>query len=267
MNTIIHSTAVVDPKAELGVDVQVGPFSVIGPNVKIGDRCVIKSHAVVDGFTTVDEATTIFPFASVGGIPQDLKFKGEPSVLILGKRNTVREYVTLHPGTATGRMETTIGDGNLFMACSHVAHDCVVGNNNIFANSATLAGHVALENNVILGGLSAIHQFCRIGDNVMIGGGSMVNKDIPPYCMVQGDRASLRGLNLIGLKRAGFSVEEIGELKKAYRAVFNASGTFPERISRISPEFATYPRIKKFLDFFTEVNSECGIVTPVRDSN
>jgi UDP-N-acetylglucosamine acyltransferase len=267
MNTSIHPTAIVDPKAELGVEVQVGPFSVIGPNVKIGDRCVIKSHAVVDGFTTVDEATTIFPFASVGGIPQDLKFKGEPSVLIIGKRNTIREYVTLQPGTENGGMETRIGDGNLFMACSHVAHDCKVGNNNIFANSATLAGHVTLANNVILGGLTAIHQFCRIGDFVMTSGGSMVNKDVPPYCMVQGDRATLRGLNLVGLKRAGFTPEEISEVKKVYRTLFGSKGNLQDKISQLPVEITSKSRIKTFLDFFVDYNSERGVVMPAKELN
>ncbi|MCL4139356.1 UNVERIFIED_CONTAM: hypothetical protein GTU68_039304, partial [Idotea baltica] len=201
----IHSTAIIHEGASLGEGTEVGPYSVIGSKVKLGKNNIIKSHVVIEGNTEIGDENTFFQFASVGAAPQDLKFHGEDSKLIIGNKNTIREYVTLQPGTEGGGMLTSIGDQNLFMASSHVGHDCKVGNANVIANSVALAGHVTIHDFVIMGGLSAVHQFVRIGDSSMISGGSMVIKDIPPFSIAQGDRASLVGINKIGLERRGFS--------------------------------------------------------------
>ena len=208
MSDCIHPTAIIDPAAEIGPEVEIGPYSVIGPHVQLGSQCRIGPHVVIEGHTTLGEQCQISQFASLGAPPQDLKYKGEPSTLVIGRRNVIREYVTLQPGTASGHMTTTIGDENLFMASSHVAHDGIVGNRNVFANSVALGGHVTIGNSVILGGLVGIHQFVRIGDFAFISGGTLVGEDVPPYCFGQfgqTPRGALRGVNTIGLKRAGFS--------------------------------------------------------------
>lgn len=249
MASEIHSTAIIQPGAEIGVDVQIGPYAVIGPHVKIGDRSKIGSHVVIEGHTTIGEACMLSQFASLGAVPQDLKYKGEPSQLILGKGNMVREFVTMHIGTATGTMVTRIGDNNLFMANSHVAHDCQIGNNCVFANSVALAGHVQVGNNAILGGLAGVHQFCRVGTYAIISAGSMIGSDVAPYCMGQGDRCQLRGLNLIGLKRAGMSVSEVAAIKRAYRHFFSSVGHFPEKIASLPEDLATHPRVQVLVDF------------------
>ena len=218
----IHPTAIVDPHAELDVNVEVGPYSVIGPKVKIGKGTKIKSHVVIEGNTTIGEKNTIFQFATIGSIPQDLKYQGEDSQLIIGSRNTVREFASLNPGTKGGGMITRVGDQNLLMMYCHVAHDCIIGNYNIVANGATLGGHVVIEDYAIVGGLVGIHQFVKVGTGSILGAGSMVSKDIPPYCNATGDRVRLRGLNLEGLKRKKFSREQIDALKKAYRIIFQS---------------------------------------------
>ncbi|MDH3444884.1 MAG: acyl-ACP--UDP-N-acetylglucosamine O-acyltransferase, partial [Deltaproteobacteria bacterium] len=200
----LHATAVVDRKAEIDADVDIGPYCVIGPGVKIGKGTKLKSHVVVEGRTTLGEENVIFPFATVGMIPQDLKYKGEPSELLIGDRNTIREYASLNPGTLGGGMVTRIGNQNLLMMYCHIAHDCILGNGNVIANGATLGGHVIIENYVIVGGLVGIHQFVKIGSGAILGAGSMVSKDVPPFCNATGDRARLRGLNLEGLRRRGF---------------------------------------------------------------
>lgn len=255
MSTLIHPTAIVDKRAELGSEVEVGPYSIIGPHVKIGDRSRIFAHAVVDGHTSLGPENTVFPFAAVGGAPQDLKYKGEPSTLVIGARNTIRENVTLQRGTASGTMTTVIGDGNLFMVGSHVAHDCVIGNHNVFANNVGLAGHVEIGNRVILGGLIGVHQFVRISDFALISAGSMVGKDVPPFCIAQGDRCSLRGINVIGLRRAGFQASDIAEVRQVYRKIFlghlegDRSISWTERLNQIPDELASRPLIKQMLDF------------------
>lgn len=226
-----------------------GAYSVIGEHVTLGKNNRVSSHVVIDGHTTLGDGNQVFPFASVGGIPQDLKFKGEASLLLIGSKNIIREYVTLQPGTATGSMKTVIGDRNLFMACSHVGHDGVIGDENIFANSAALAGHVTVGNRVTVGGLSGIHQFVHLGDLCILGGGSMVSKDIPPFCMAQGDRAGLVGLNRIGLERKGFSKEDIARLKEVYRTLYHGKGSFQQRLQALWDETANFPHGRTFLGF------------------
>ncbi|MBP9837843.1 MAG: acyl-ACP--UDP-N-acetylglucosamine O-acyltransferase [Proteobacteria bacterium] len=262
MSCNIHQTAIVDSKAQLGADVEIGPYSIIGANVRIGDRCKIATHVVVEGHTTLGKECHLFQFSSVGAAPQDLKYKGEPTTLIVGDRNIVRECVTLHPGTVTGTGSTVIGDGNLFMANCHVGHDCRIGNNNVLANSAGLAGHVHIHNNVILGGMVGIHQFCRIGSYVMISAGSMVGLDIPPYCIGQGDRACLRGINLIGLQRSGMNEEEISAIKKTYRHLFSKVGHLKEKIESLPEELAKQPKVKLMMDFLAE--SKRGVLNPAK---
>ncbi len=260
--SLIHPTAIVSPQAELGSDVEVGPYSIIGPNVQLGDRCKIHPHVVVDGHTTLGSDNEVFPFASLGAAPQDLKFKGEPSTLIVGTGNKIRECVTLHPGTAKGTMSTVIGNNNLFMANCHVAHDCRVGSNNVFANSAALAGHVTVQDSVILGGLVGIHQFCRVGSFVILSAGAMVPYDVPPYCMGQGDRCYLRGINVIGLERAGMTKEEVAEIRRVYRLLFSTVGKLKEKIAAIPSELAAKPRVKYMLDFIGA--SERGVMSPAK---
>ena len=218
-----HPTAVVDPAAELDDDVEVGPYSIIGPGAKIGKGTRIKSHVVIEGNTSIGKDNVVYQFATVGSSPQDLKYKGEDSQLIIGDGNTIREYASLNPGTAGGGLVTRIGARNLLMMQCHIAHDCVIGNDNIVANGATLGGHVAVGDNVIIGGLVGVHQFVAIGSGAIIGAGSMVSKDVPPYCNATGDRVRLRGLNIEGLKRRGFDGHRIAALRQAYRILSNRS--------------------------------------------
>jgi len=262
MACVIHPTAIVADGAELGVDVEVGPYSIIGPHVKIGDRSKIASHVVIENRTTLGPENTVFQFASLGAIPQDLKFKGEPATLTIGARNTIRECVTLHLGTKAGTMTTEIGDDNLFMANSHVAHDCSVGNKNVFANSIALAGHVTIMNSVILGGLSGIHQYCRVGDFAMIGAGAMVGLDVPPYCIAQGDRASLRGVNVIALERSGMTPADISAIRQAYRHLFLSSGDRKTKLASLPPELSSNARVQALLEFLE--GSKRGVTTAGR---
>ncbi len=232
----IHPTAIVDPAATIGEGTTVGPYSIISAGVSIGRNNRIGPHVVIEGYTRIGDDNTLFQFCSVGARPQDLKYRGEPSELHIGNHNIIREYVTLQPGTSGGGMVTKVGDNNLFMANTHVGHDSVVGDRCIMANSAALAGHVILGNGVVIGGLVGIHQFVKIGDLVMIGGGAMVTRDIPPFCIAVGDRATLQGLNYIGLERSGVSKEEIAMLRKVYRDIVVGDSTetkgmrFKERV-------------------------------------
>lgn len=259
----IHPTAIVNPGAELGVGVKIGPYSIIGSNVKIGDESVIGPHAVVEGFTTLGKANQVFQFASVGGRPQDLKYKGEPSTLVLGDRNLIREYVTIHPGTAAGTMTTIIGSANLFMANSHVGHDCRIGDNNVFANSVALAGHVEIHNNVILGGLVGVHQFARIGSYAILSAGSMVGQDIPPFCIGQGDRCFLRGVNVIALERSGKSEEDIAVAKRLYRHFFTTTGRLEQKLEELPSDLAEHSLGKLLTGFFQ--GSSRGITGPAKE--
>lgn len=248
----VHPTAVVHPRAQLHETVEVGPFCIIGEKVTIGAGSQVGPHAVIDGRTTLGERTRVFPFAAVGGSPQDLKYKGEDTQLILGHGNTIRESATLNIGTAGGGGVTRVGDNNLFMAYSHVAHDCTVGSGCIVANGVALAGHVTLEDHVILGGLSAVHQFTRLGKHSFIAGGSMVTMDVPPYCTAQGDRAELSGLNVVGLQRHGFSEEQIGRIKEAYKIVFRSKLGLAEALERLQAELGGQPEIDYFLGFIRQ---------------
>ncbi len=228
---MIHPTAVIADGAKLGADVKVGPYCVIDGDVEVGDATELISHVVLTGRTKIGANNRVFPFASIGHRPQDLKFHGEPSEVVIGDHNTIRESVTINPGTEGGGMLTRIGSGNLLMAYAHVAHDCLVGDGVVMANNATLAGHVTVEDGAIIGGMSAIHQFLRIGRHSMIGGMSGIVKDIPPFCLTAGGyRPGLAGLNLVGLRRRGFNQERIKRLKEIYRLLLQGSGKIQERI-------------------------------------
>jgi UDP-N-acetylglucosamine acyltransferase len=248
----VHPTAIIDPLAELDGEVEVGPYSVIGAGVKIGKGSRIHSHASIQGNTTLGEGNVVFPFASVGSAPQDLKYRGEPSQLIIGDRNTIREYVSLNPGTSGGGMVTRVGDQNLLMMYCHIAHDCSVGNRNVIANGATLGGHVTIEDFVIVGGLVGVHQFVRIGTGAILGAGSMVSKDVPPYCNATGDRARLRGLNLEGLKRRGVDKSVIDNIRKAYRLAFHSKLRTDAALQAIRRELPPIPEVEKFVSFIAQ---------------
>ncbi|HEX5747672.1 MAG TPA: acyl-ACP--UDP-N-acetylglucosamine O-acyltransferase [Archangium sp.] len=248
----VHPTAVVHPGARLHETVEVGPYSVIGEKVTIGEGSRVGPHVVIEGRTTIGARNRIFPFAAVGGAPQDLKYAGEDTQLIIGDGNTLRESTTLNIGTAGGGGVTRVGHNNLFMAYSHVAHDCVVGNGCIIANSVALAGHVVLEDAVILGGLSAVHQFTRLGKHAFIAGGSMVVMDVAPYCTAQGDRAELAGLNVVGLQRHGFSEEQIGRIKEAYKILFRSKLQLAEALAQLKAEMGGQPEIDYLVDFVSQ---------------
>lgn len=224
----IHKTAIIEDGAQLGDNITIGAFTIIGKNVKIGNGTTIGSHTVVEGKTTIGENNQIFSHAAIGTIPQDLKFAGEDVELIIGNNNKIREYTLFNPGTIGGGSITKIGDNNLFMGYTHVAHDVIVGNNCVFANVATLAGHVEVSDNVVVGGLTPIHQFCKLGSNAMIAGGSVVTQDIPPFCLAEGNRAVLRGLNLNGLRRRFDDRADIDAVRKAYKAIFESGSSIAD---------------------------------------
>lgn len=246
---MIHPTAIIHEGAQIAEGVEIGPYAIIGEHVSIGSGTTVGPHTVIEGWTEIGQDNRIFQFASIGAPPQDLKYRGEKALLKIGDRNTVREFATLHRGTADGGGETVIGNDNLFMAYSHVAHDCLLGNHVILANGATLAGHVAVDDFAILGGLCAVHQFTRIGAHVMISGGSMVTQDIPPFSIAQGDRAKTVGINQIGLKRRGFSEEAIRSIKQAYKLVFRSGLRTEEALEQIAAELSGYPEVEEFSEF------------------
>jgi UDP-N-acetylglucosamine acyltransferase len=248
----VHPTAVVHPDAQLHETVEVGPFAVIGPKVRIGPGTRVGPHAVIEGRTTLGARNRVFQFASLGAAPQDLKYAGEDTELIIGDENQIREFTTLHIGTAGGGGVTRIGNRNLFMANSHVAHDCVVGNGCILANSAALGGHVLVEDHVIFSGLTAVHQFTRVGKHAFVAGGAMVVMDVPPYCMAQGDRAELVGLNTVGLERHGFTEAQIGRIKEAYRILFRSKLGMSEAVARLKADLGGHPEIDHLIDFVSQ---------------
>jgi len=248
----IHPTAVIEPGAVLHQSVSVGAYCVIGSEVNLAEGVKLESHVVVSGRTTIGRNTHVFPFASLGFPPQDLKFKGEKSTLTIGENNVIREHVTMNPGTEGGGMTTTIGNNCLFMVGAHVAHDCVVGNNVILANCAAIAGHVHVGDFAIIGGLSAVHQFVRIGAHAMIGGMSGVESDVIPYGSAYGERASLKGLNLTGLKRRGFDKDSINTIRKAFRMLFDSNdsdGKFIDRLDSVKNAYADNKEVMEIIEF------------------
>jgi len=218
----IHKTAIIEDGAKIGKNVTIGAFTIIGSQVSIDEGTTVGSHCVIEGKTTIGKNNKIFSHAALGTIPQDLKFNGEEVELIIGDNNTIREFTLFNPGTIGGGSKTIIGDNNLFMGYTHVAHDCIIGSHCIFANVATLAGHVECDDYVVVGGLTPIHQFCKIGTQAMIAGGSVVTQDIPPYCLAEGNRANVRGLNLTGLRRRLDNRADIDEVRKAYKKLFES---------------------------------------------
>ncbi len=261
----IHPTAIIAETAQIADDVVIGPFCTVGPNVKLARGVKLMSHVVVDGHTEIGEETVVYPFAVLGTAPQDLKFKNEPSQLIIGARNKIREHVTMNPGTEHGGMKTVVGNDCLFMVNAHVAHDCQVGNRVILANNATLAGHVTVGDYAILGGLSAVHQFVRIGAHAMIGGMSGVESDVIPYGLVKGERASLHGLNLVGMERRGYSRDDVVNARNAYKAIFHSEGTLLERIEGAAQQFADNPAASEMVSFLRN-KSKHGVCQPQQDA-
>ncbi len=262
--TEIHQSAIVDKSARVGRDVKIGPYCTIGAEVELGDGVELVSHVTVSGLSEIGANTKIYPFASVGHPPQDLKYKGEPSRLIVGCNNVIREHVTMNPGTEGGGMETRIGNNCLFMVGAHVAHDCEIADNVILVNNATLAGHVVIGEWAIVGGLSAVHQFVRIGKHAMIGGKTGVEQDVIPYGSVIGNRARLSGLNIVGLKRRDFSRDDIHEMRKAYRLIFAEEGTMAERLADVAEDFADNTAVMEIVDFI-RADSSRSICQPGLD--
>lgn len=246
----IHPTAIIAEGADIASDVEIGPYSVIGPKVRIGSGTWIGPHAVIEGRTTIGKNNRIFQFAALGAIPQDLKYDGEDSCLEIGDDNQIREFTTMHLGTKGGGGVTRVGNGSLFMAYSHVAHDVSVGDRCIIANCAAIAGHVIIENDVHIGGLAGLHQFTRVGCHAFVAAGAVVTQDVPPYCIVQGDRATLAGLNTVGLSRAGFTPEAVTRIKSAYKTLFrNTELGLREAIARVRAEHGGNPEIDHMLVF------------------
>ncbi len=245
----IHPTAIVAEGARLGDEVVVGPYSIVGPDVEIGAGTEVGPHVVIDGHTRIGRRCRLVGQASIGTAPQDLKYAGGPTRLEIGDDNVIREFVTVNRATEHGGGVTRIGHRCMFMAYSHVAHDCTIGDNVVMANAATLAGHVTIEDWAIVGGLVAIHQFVRIGESVILGGGAMVALDVPPYCMAAGDRAGLHGLNLIGLRRRGFAEETIKDLRSAYRLLFQGGLKLTEALGRLRSEFADSAEVIRLVHF------------------
>jgi UDP-N-acetylglucosamine acyltransferase len=257
----IHSTAIVDERAVVGAAVHIGPYCVVGAEAELEDGVRLHSHVVVDGFTKIGANTSIYPFASIGLAPQDLKYRGEASRLEIGRNNVIREHVTMNPGTRSGHMVTRIGDHCLLMAGAHVAHDCLIGDHVILVNCATLGGHVQIGDWAIIGGLSAAHQFTRIGRHAMVGGMSGVENDVIPFGRVIGNRARLDGLNIIGLKRRNFSRDEIHALRHAYRLLFAHEGTMAERLEDVVAGFSDNESVMEIVNFI-RADSSRGICQP-----
>lgn len=265
MTASIHPTAVIAKGAVIGANVSIGPYCVVGPHVTLGDGVTLISHVVVDGDTSIGAGTEIFPFASIGHRPQDKKFNGEASRLVIGERNVIREHVTMNPGTEGGGLLTRVGNDCLFMASAHVAHDCMVGNHVILANNATLAGHVTVGDGVIIGGLSAVHQFVRIGDYAFVGGMTGVGKDLIPYGMAMGERSELSGLNLVGLRRRNVSREDIKQIRDLYDQLFDGEGTLAQRAAAVDAASLGEPA-KRMLEFVMSDSSR-SFCTPASKSS
>jgi UDP-N-acetylglucosamine acyltransferase len=247
--TTVHPTAIVHDGAVLGADVDIGPYSIVGPKVILGDGVRLLSHVVIEGATQIGEACVVHPYAYLGGPPQHLAHKGEETRLIVGARNQIREHVTFHTGTMIDKGVTVIGSDGLYMVGSHVAHDCVVGDRVVMANNAALGGHVKIGNNVFIGGLAGLHQHSRVGAGAFVGAGAVVTKDIIPFGSVWGNHAHLEGLNLVGLRRRGFTRETINTLRAAYRLLFADEGTFQERLDDTADTFADVPEVMEIVNF------------------
>lgn len=259
--TEVHASAIVEPGAKLGEGVRVGPFCTVGPKVVLGDGVELISHVVLAGDTSIGAGTRIYPFASIGNPPQDLKFKGEASRLEIGENNVIREYVTMNPGTEGGGLLTRVGSNCLFMVGAHVAHDCVVGDFVVMANNASIAGHVELGDFAILGGLAGVHQFVRIGHHAMVGGMTAVENDIIPFGSVMGGRARLSGLNVIGLKRRNFGRDDIHALRTAYRLLFAEEGTMAERLGDVAELYGENEAVMEIVNFIS-LESSRGLTQP-----
>lgn len=256
----VHASAIVDDGADVGPDCVVGPFCTIGAQVKLGTGVELKSHVVVAGDTEIGDETIVFPFSVIGEIPQDLKFSGEDTKLVIGKRNRIREHVTMNTGTAGGGYVTRVGDDGLFMAGCHVAHDAQIGNNVILVNNVAVAGHVVIEDDVIVGGLSGLHQWVRIGRGAIIGALSMVTADVLPHALVQGPRGELDGLNLVGLKRRGVDRKDISALRAAFKTLKQGEGSFQERAAQLSDDTES-DYVREMVAFITG-DSDRGFLTP-----
>jgi len=253
----IHPTAVIDPAAEIGQGTEIGPHCVIGPGVRIGPDCVLQSHVVIAGPSEIGEGNIFFPFNSIGQRSQDLKYSGEPTYLQIGDRNCFREFCTVNRGTAP-ESRTTVGNDNNFLAYSHIAHDCSIGNHVIFSNNGTVAGHVVVEDHVIIGGLSGIHQFCRLGLHSIVGGCTKIVQDLPPYMIADGQPAEVRGTNKIGLERHGFSVDQLKQLREAYRIIWRSNLNVKQACETIRSQLQQTAEIQRLLSFIEA--SQRGII-------
>jgi UDP-N-acetylglucosamine acyltransferase len=259
-DTHIHPTAIVDPRARLGAGVQVGPYAIIHAEVELGDGCQVGHHATLDGPSKLGPRNEIFPYAALGFKTQDLKYKGEPTFLEIGEGNVFREFCTIHRGTGPGE-KTIIGDRNLFLAYSHIAHNCIVGHRTIFSNNATLAGHVTVEDHAVISGLSAVHQFCRIGAHAIVGGCTKIVQDVPPYLIADGNPAQLRGVNHVGLERRGFLEPDIKALRRAYRLLADKTLNFSQSVDKIvASDDATNTYVKYLVHFLK--TTERGVIRP-----
>lgn len=257
-SAIIHPSSIIEDGAIIGSNVKIGPFCYIGANVEIGAGTELKSHVVINGYTKIGQDNKIYQFASIGEDNQDLKYQGEPTRTEIGDRNRIRESVTIHRGTVQGSNVTRIGNDNLLMINAHIAHDCQIGDHCILANNATLGGHVQIDDYVIIGGMTAVHQFCVIGSHAMIGGCSGVAQDVPPYFIAQGNHATPYGVNLVGLKRRGFSKEALQAINNSYKALYRNGLSFEEAKNNIDQIAQSHPEVKLFIDFFAR--STRGII-------
>ena len=253
----IHPTAIISPEAQIAEDVEIGAYSIIGPDVHIGKQTVVGPHVVIETHTDIGERCRIYQFAAIGAAPQDLKFKGEKTRVIIGNDNTIREFVTIHRATAAGTGTTVMGDHNLIMAYSHIAHNCILDNHIIMVNAANLSGHIHVEDYAIIGGLTGVHQFTRIGAHCMIGGASAVTRDVAPYLIAAGNHATTHGLNVVGLKRRGFEEKTINDIKRAYTLVFRSSLLLRTAIDKVRDEVDDSPEVRHFLEFIEK--SERGL--------
>jgi UDP-N-acetylglucosamine acyltransferase len=254
---MIHATALIDPQAEVAEDVEIGPYTVIKGDVSIGAGTRIGPHVVIEPYVSIGPNCEIFQYAAIGAVPQSLKFEGEKTSVKIGQGTIIREFVTIHRGTAFGGGITEVGEENFLMAYTHVAHDCRIGRNVVLANNATLGGHITIGDHATVGGLVAIHQFARVGEHAFVGGKAAVVKDIPPFMIAAGDRARLHGLNIVGLKRAGFSPGALTQLKKTYRLIFRIGLTLNEAIERVQAEVDQIPEVVRLIEFIKE--SQRGI--------